>query len=268
VSEIVTNHLTCRNGMPGYVAVPEGKKGIPGVIILHERYGYVQHPRDVAERFARLGLAGFAINAFFNCDYQDALAAGTKRFHFTDPQAVEYLRVAIATLTETAPVDRSKIAVLGMCQTGRHPLVMAAEAGEIAAAICWYGAGADREFEAGHLFPRPLGEVIADIDCPLLGLFGEDDNHIPVTNVRRMRDLLERSGKTFEINIYEGAPHGFLNNTMLERYRHEQSELAWRVQMDFLHRAFNGGFDPARAMQRYEANIAVDYRFNSSSAHA
>ncbi|HTI85811.1 MAG TPA: dienelactone hydrolase family protein [Alphaproteobacteria bacterium] len=267
MSDIVSRDVTCGNGMPGYLALPPGSGKVPGVIILHERYGYVQHPRDVADRFARLGMAGFAINGFFNCDFQPALADGTKRFHFTDPQSVEYVRAAIRTMTEEAPVDRSKIALLGMCQTGRHPLVMAAQKGEIAAAICWYGAGANREFEAGPLFPRPLGEVIADIDCPVLGLFGEKDNHIPVSNVRRMRDLLEQSGKTFEINVYQGAPHGFLNNTMLERYRHEESESAWRVQMDFLHRAFNGGFDRTRAVQHYAADIAADYRFASSSAH-
>ena len=82
------------------------------------------------------------------------------------------------------------------------------------------------------------------------------DNHIPVANVRRMRNLLEDSGKTFDINVYEGAPHGFLNNTMLERYRHPQSEAAWAVQMDFLKKAFYGGFESGRAIQRFAANVS------------
>jgi carboxymethylenebutenolidase len=147
-----------------------------------------------------------------------------------------------------------------MCQTGRHPMVMAAETKALAAAICWYGAGANREFEVGPYYPKPLSDIIARLNCPLLGLFGEIDNHIPVANVRRMRDLLEQNGKTFEINIYENSPHGFLNNTMLERYRHPQSETAWSVQMAFLEKAFNGGFDRKRAEQRYSANLSADSR--------
>ena len=113
----------------------------PGVIILHERYGFVQHPREVAERFARLGMAGFAINGFFKCDFQSSLADGTKRYYMTDPESVDYMTSAVEALKATGRVDTAKIAVLGMCQTGRHPFVMAANSDLIAAAICWYGGG-------------------------------------------------------------------------------------------------------------------------------
>jgi carboxymethylenebutenolidase len=91
----------------------------------------------------------------------------------------------------------------------------------------------------------------------VLGLFGETDRHIPIANVRRLRDLLEQHGKTFQINIYADAPHGFLNETMPERYRHAQAEAAWSAQMDFLDKAFNGGFDRSRSVQTYAANIAT-----------
>ena len=147
-----------------------------------------------------------------------------------------------------------------MCQTGRHPLVMAAESSSIAAAICWYGAGSKKEFEAGPYFPEPLADILARVKCPVLGLFGETDRHIPVANVRYIRDVLEQNGKTFQINIYEDAPHGFLNNTMPERYRHPQSEAAWKVQMDFLEKAFNLGFDRTRAVQCYAANLSAGER--------
>lgn len=261
MAEPTAQHIQCGNGMPGYLALPNASGKVPAVIILHERYGFVQHPRDVAERFARLGMVGLAINGFFKCNFQDALADGTKRYYMSDPESVEYLTSAIEALEGTSRVDTTKIAVLGMCQTGRHPLVMAAETRLIAAAICWYGAGSNREFEAGPYYPRPLANILAQVNCPVLGLFGEIDGHIPVGNVRRIRDLLEQYGKTFDINIYEGAPHGFLNNTMPERYRHIQSEAAWRLQMDFLHKAFNGGFDATRTVQHYEANVAADYRY-------
>lgn len=261
MADFTTQNIQCANGMPGYLALPKTSGKVPAVIILHERYGFVQHPRDVAERFARLGMAGLAINGFFKCDFQDGLADGTKRYYMTDPESVDYMTAAIQAVRDTGRVDITKIATLGMCQTGRHPMVMAAETRAIAAAICWYGAGSNREFETGPYYPKPLADILSRVNCPVLGLFGENDGHIPITNVRRIRDLLERHGKTFDINIYEDAPHGFLNNTMLERYRHEQSEAAWRVQMDFLNTSFKGGYDGTRAVQRFSANIAADYRF-------
>lgn len=257
MAEFTTKDVVCANGMPGYLALPEGTAKVPGVIILHERYGFVQHPHDVAERFARLGMAGFAINGFFKCDFQPSLADGTKRYYMTDPESVDYMTSAVAALTATGRVDPAKIAVLGMCQTGRHPFVMAADSDLIAAAICWYGAGMHSEFEVGPYFPKPLSDILSRVRCPVLGQFGENDNHIPVANVRRIRDMLEQSGKTFEIHVYGGALHGFLNDRMPERYSKPQCEAAWVDQMNFLNKAFSGGFDKTRAEQRYVANLTV-----------
>src|SRR5438874_11515475 len=105
-------NIACRNGMPGYLVLPEASSKVPGIVVLHERYGFVQHPRNVAERFGRLGMAALAINAFFKCDFQESLAQGTKRYYISDPESVEYLAAAIDALGETGRVDTAKIAVL------------------------------------------------------------------------------------------------------------------------------------------------------------
>jgi carboxymethylenebutenolidase len=258
MADFVAEDTQCANGMPGYLAVPKGSGKVPAVIILHERYGFGQHQRDIAERFAKAGIAGFAVNAFYKCDFQDALASGTKRFRITDPESVEFVNAAIHRLKQTGRVDASKIAFLGMCQTGRHPLIMAAEGETIAAAICWYGAGSNKEFEVSQYYTKPLAEYLAKAGCPILGIFGALDAHIPVTNVRRIRDELEKSRKPFEIYVVEGAPHGFLNSRMPKRYRHEQSEFVWKVQMEFLNKAFHGGFPPGQIPQHYRADLPAD----------
>jgi carboxymethylenebutenolidase len=229
------------------------------VIILHERYGFVQHPRDVAEHFAELGMIGLAINAFYQCDYQSALGDGSRFYYFTDEESVRIIEAALDSLDKLGRADMTRVAVLGMCQTGRHPIVMAAESKRIAAAICWYGAGADREFEVGPYYSKPLEDKLARAHCPLLGMFGENDVHIPLANVRRMRDILERHGKAFEIHVHADAPHGFLNNTMAERYRPEQAAAAWRIQMDFLDRAFRRINQRAPVNQTYVANLSVEH---------
>jgi carboxymethylenebutenolidase len=256
--EFVAREVACANGMPGYLAIPETDRKVPAVVILHERYGFGQHQRDVADRFARNGIAGFAINGFFECDFQPELAAGTRRFRFTDAESVEFTKLAIQVLKETGRVDSSKIASLGMCQTGRHPLIMAAESDALAAAICWYGAGSNKEFEVNQYYTKPLADYLANVKCPILGIFGGLDGHIPVSNVRRIRDELEKHQKIFEFYIVENSPHGFLNNCMQTRYRHEQSEYSWKVQLEFLHKAFNQGFPPDQIRQHYLANLPIE----------
>lgn len=47
MSEFVTSEPVCANGMPGYLAIPKGDAKVPAVIILHERYGFGQHQRDI-----------------------------------------------------------------------------------------------------------------------------------------------------------------------------------------------------------------------------
>src|SRR6185312_5257642 len=105
VAEITRRDIVCAGGMPGHLALPQASGKVPGVVILHERYGFVQHPRDVADRFAELGMAGLAVNGFHRCDYQDALAAGTKRYRFADPETVDIVSAAIEALAATGRVD-------------------------------------------------------------------------------------------------------------------------------------------------------------------
>jgi carboxymethylenebutenolidase len=253
--DFTTKDVQCPGGMPGYLALPNGSGKVPAVVILHERYGFVQHPRDVAERFAQRGMAGFAINAFFKCNHQPKLADGTGRHYTTDPETVDYMTAAIDALKTLDRVDAAKIAVLGMCQTGRHPIVMAADSDLIAAAIVWYGGGMKADFEVGPYFPQPLSDVVARVRCPVLGQFGELDKHIPVANVRRLRDLFEQSNKSFEIKVYGEALHGFLNDRMPERYHEPQAEAGWVDMIDFLKRVFDGRF-AGRVIQRYDADLA------------
>ena len=92
-------------------------------------------------------------------------------------------------------VDNKSIAVKGVCQTGRHPLIIAARK-KIAAALVWYGAAQDREWESNELYKEPLADVIEKIDCPVLGVFGEADHMISLDHVRRFRNCFEEKRKT------------------------------------------------------------------------
>ena len=185
---------------------------------MHERYGLVKHTQDQAMRCARDGFAVLAPNFFFRHPDQKVLNAGDCRYDMTDPESVELIKAALAAVKNHKAADPSKVVVVGYCQTGRHPLVFAAEV-PISAAVVWYGAAATREWEVNKLQPKPLDDVIAKLDCPVFGAFGEADHIISLDDVRRFRNSLEKHKKNYDIHIYKGAPHGWLNDTMPGRYR-------------------------------------------------
>src|SRR5712691_5877313 len=111
--DIATQDITCDNGMPAVLAYPVGGAGFPTVILMHERYGLVRHTRDQAMRFARDGYAVLAPNFFFRHPDQATLNAGNSRYDLTDPESVELIKAALATLTKHAAVDLSKVVVAG-----------------------------------------------------------------------------------------------------------------------------------------------------------
>src|SRR5260370_1933875 len=190
--------------------------------VMEERYGLVKHTKDQAIRCARDGFAVLAPNFFFKHRDQRKLNAGDTRYDMTDPESVAYLKAAIATLKKYRAADSKRLAVAGYCQTGRHPLLLAAEVA-IRAAVDWYAAASKREWEVNEAQPKPLDEVIAAIACPVFGAFVEADHIISLADVRRFRNCLETHKTSYDIHVYAGAPHGSLNDTMPGRYRKAQA---------------------------------------------
>src|SRR5215472_678718 len=255
-SNIATQDITCDNGMPAFLAYPAGGGSFPTVILMHERYGLVKHTRDQAIRCARDGYAVLAPNFFFRHPDQAALNAGNSRYDFTDPESVELIKAALALLTKQAAADLSKVVVAGYCQTGRHPLIFAA--------VVWYGAASKREWEVNKLQPKPLDEVIAALPCPVFAAFGEADHIISIEDVQRLRNRLEAHRKSYDIHLYAGAPHGWLNDTMPGRYRKPQAEAGWAAQQRFLSRVVAGGFEAQRVSWRFEGDSGTDYDFSKN----
>jgi carboxymethylenebutenolidase len=261
--DIATHDITCGNGMPAVFAHPIGGGSFPTVILMHERYGLVKHTRDQAMRCARDGYAVLAPNFFFRHPDQATLNAGNSRYDITDPESVELIKAALATLKQHDAADLSKIVVAGYCQTGRHPLIFAAEV-PISAAVVWYGAASKREWEVSEFYPRPLDQMIAKISCPVFAAFGEADHIISLEDVRRFRNCLEAHNKSYDIRIYEGAPHGWLNDTMPGRYRKREADAGWAAQQQFLSKVFTGGYDPKRVLWRFESDSGTDYDFSKN----
>ena len=252
-------------GIGAVRALPKAKGKRPAVIILHERYGIDQHTKDLTGRLAQAGFVGFAPDLFhrFTGD-RKAVLRGEQRVDLTDDGALEDLNAAVEYLRKLKEVDGSKIGIIGVCQTGRQPVLLAAKRDDIAGAVVLYGAIGGKEWLANDLRPTAIEELIPQVNCPILGVFGEADHIISVDDVVRFRNALEKARKNCHIRIYAGAPHGWLNDTMPGRYRKEAAKDAWSLMMAFLKSCFAGQWDQSRIVCKYESTYSTGYDFRKN----
>jgi carboxymethylenebutenolidase len=252
-------------GISAVRALPKAKGPRPGVILLHERYGIDQHTKDLTAKLAQAGLVGFAPDLFhrFTGDRKTVLR-GEQRVDLTDAGALEDLNAAVAYLKNSSYVDGSRLAIIGVCQSGRQALLLPANRNDIAGAVVLYGAIGGKEWLANDLRPTPVENLIAQVSCPVLGVFGEADHIISIDDVARFRNCLERERKSYYVRLYRDAPHGWLNDTMPGRYRKEAAKDAWSLMIAFLKRCFADGWDKERIFSTFESDYSSHYDFSKN----
>jgi carboxymethylenebutenolidase len=248
--------------MNGFLGIPAGGGKNPVVIHLHERYGIVQHTTDLGQKFVNAGYVTIVPDFFsrFTGD-REVLARGDDRCDLGDEEVMLDLDAVIAFLRTVPEADTSKIAMAGVCQTGRQPILAAAKRDYIKAAVVLYGAVYDADWKSHPSRPEPIDKLMQELTCPLTAVFGELDNLIHRDNIVRMFTVLAQAKKSFDIRMYADAPHGFLNDTMPGRYRAAQSDAAWSQITSFLRSVFAGEWQKERAIWRFAADSSVDYDF-------
>jgi carboxymethylenebutenolidase len=252
-------------GIGAVRALPRAKGKRPAVIILHERYGIDQHTKDLTVKLAQAGFVGLAPDLFhrFTGDRKTVLR-GEQRVDLTDDGALADLNAAVDYLKKLTAVDAARIGIIGVCQTGRQPVLVAAHRDDIAGVVVLYGAIGGREWQGNELRPTPIEDLVAKVSCPVLGVFGEADHIISIDDVARFRNCLEKAKKSCHIRIYRDAPHGWLNDTMPGRYRKEAANDAWKLMMAFLKKCFAGGWDKDRISCIYESDYSANYDFTKN----
>lgn len=253
------------SGISAFRALPRAKGKRPAVILLHERYGVDRHTKDLTLKLAQAGYVGLAPDLFsrFAGDGK-ALQQGKVRVELRDEEVLKDLDEAVAYLKKQSAVDASRIGIIGVCQTGRQSLLLAAHRNDISASVVLYGAVGEKEWLTNELRPEPTERLIDQLSCPVLGIFGEADHIISVDSVLRFRGCLEQSNKSYHIRLYRDAPHGWLNDTMPGRYRKEAANDAWRLIISFLKTVFGGGWGRERVLWTFESDISAGYDFTKN----
>jgi carboxymethylenebutenolidase len=250
------------NRINAYLGKPAGAGKRPAIIHLHERYGIVQHTTDLGEKFVQAGYVTIVPDLFsrFTGD-RAALAAGNDRCELDDEEVLGDIDAVVAHLRTLPEVDMTKIAISGVCQTGRQPILMSAKRDYIRAVVMLYGAVYDADWKSDPRRPEPIDKLIEQMSAPMAGIFGELDNLIPLNNIVRMIGVLANAKKSFDVRVYADAPHGFINDTMPGRFRPEQAQAAWNQITTFLEAVFHGKYNQDRAVWNFQSDTSVNYDF-------
>jgi carboxymethylenebutenolidase len=201
--------------LTGYLARPESGEAAPAVILIQEWWGLNQHILDVTNRFAAEGFVVLAPDLYKGQVATEPDEARKLVMELDMPEAVNEIQQAIAFLLEQDYVAGDKVGIVGFCMGGGLALQTArAEADRLGAAVAFYGS------------PLTPAEA-AEVNAPILGLYGGKDQGIPVDAVRSMEEALDAAGIDNEIYVYEDAQHAFFNDTRASSYDAEASADAW-----------------------------------------
>jgi carboxymethylenebutenolidase len=250
------------NRMNGFFGQPTGSGKRPAVIHLHERYGIVQHTTDLGEKFVQHGYVTLVPDLFSRfTGNREKLAKGDERCDLDDGEVLHDIDLVVEYLRAIPEVDMARVAISGVCQTGRQPILMAAKRDYIAAVVMLYGAVYDADWKSQPQRAESIDKLLEQMSCPMVAVFGELDNLIPLNNIVRMVGVLANARKSFDVRVYPGAPHGFLNDTMPGRFRAEQTHAAWNQITSFLDAVFTGRYAKDRVLWRFESDSSADYDF-------
>lgn len=252
-------------GTPVFIAIPNGAGPHPCMMLMHERYGLVQHTIDIAKRLATNGYLVAAPDLYHEFEDQAALHAGTATMRISDEAVVKQLESVLELIESSYGADTQRLAVMGVCATGRYPLAYASDH-PVSACVTFYGGLNEESWSSNEMHPIPMDEYLANIKAPILGVYGEGDHTIPISDVLKFRDALERHNKSYQITIYPGMPHGWLNDTMPGRYRREMAERTWGELLAFLDSTLNQRDPSATGIIAWKFSSAksVDYDFTKN----
>ena len=254
---------TLASGMRVWTARPDTTEQRPAVLLLHERYGPVQHSFNMIERLANDGYVACVPDTFHRHEGdRGPIERAEGRVDPTDADALEDLDETLAYLRTLSYVDGGKIGIAGFCASGRTPLVFAAARDAATAIAIFHGGIYPRDYVPEYPGQETVANLIPRVQCPILGAFGELDRLVPLENVARFRRELDGLGKNYQIRVYGDTPHGWLNTTMPDGYRKEAAEDGWRTLVTFFADAFDGKWSTGEPIRRFEADPSIAYDFS------
>lgn len=206
----------------GYLSLPD-KPG-PGLVVIQEYWGLVDHIKNLADRFAAEGFIALAPDLYHGTMTKSPDEAGKLLMALNIGEAGKDMKGAAQYLLELDEVEPKKVGILGFCMGGQLALYAATEfPDQISAGVNFYGI-------------HPKVQIDPDkIEVPVLAHFAKRDKSVPEAAARALVDSIESKGKPIEAHFYD-ADHAFFNDTRPEVHNRAAADLAWSRTLAFLRR--------------------------------
>jgi len=220
--------------MPGYYAKPKGAVRPPVVLVAMEIFGLHEYIKDVTRRLAKLGAFAVAPDYYFRkgvdltkiTEIKDLLPIVNAK---PDAELLSDLDATVAWAKGQGG-DTTHLGIIGFCRGGRTVWEYAAHSSDLKAGVAFYGPPVDPPNPA---WPKSPMQLASDMKAPVLGLYGAEDQGIPVAQVEAFKKALADDKKTAEFKIYPGAPHGF-HADYRGSYRKDAAEDGWNQMQAWL----------------------------------
>jgi carboxymethylenebutenolidase len=213
-----------------YTARPLQPGPIGGVVVIHHMPGYDEQSKEYARTFAAHGYNAVVPNLYHRdapgADPDDAAAAARAKGGVPDERLVGDVAGAAAYLRGLSS-SNGKVGTIGYCSGGRQSFLAACSLPLEAAVDCYGGFVVGTPPEGMPLKVSPIVHLTKNLSCPLLGLFGADDQYPSPAQVAELEQELKAQGKTYEFHSYEGAGHAFFSVNRTS-YRPEAAVDGWQ----------------------------------------
>jgi carboxymethylenebutenolidase len=212
----------------GYLARPANAAGkLPAVLVIHENRGLNPYVEDVARRLAVANFMAFAPDGLTSAGgYPGDDEKGAADFAKVDRAKMTEDFVAAAKWLRTRSDATGKLGAVGFCYGGGIANTLAVRLGsDLAAAVPFYGA-------------QPAAADVAKIKAAVLAHYGGLDTRVNA-GWPAYEEALKANKCQYQAFIYEGANHGFHNDTT-PRYDEAAAKLAWQRTMDHFNKYLKG----------------------------
>jgi carboxymethylenebutenolidase len=216
--------------IPAFVARPAKAGRYPAVVLVSEIFGLHEYIRDTARRLAKTGYVVIAPDFFVRAGDPSTMTDFPAILKIvataTDAQVTGDVAAAVAWLKAQKFVDGKRLGITGYCWGGAVTWESVARLKDFKAGVAWYGrlSGGMAPGDATNRNPIDLAP---ELNAPVLGLYGEKDSGIPLTDVEKMKAALKAAGKTgSDILVFPAAQHGF-HADYRPSYKKDAAEEAW-----------------------------------------
>lgn len=212
----------------GYLVKPAKATGkLPGILVIHENRGLNPYIEDVARRLGTENFIAFAPDGLTSVGgYPGDDEKGGQLFRTVDRAKMNEDFIAAAKWLKAHPDCTGKIGAVGFCFGGAVVNMLAVNLGsDLAAGVPFYGG-------------QPNAEDTAKIKAPLLLQYAGLDERVNA-GWPAYEAALKANKVPYEAHIYEGANHGFHNDTT-PRYDEKSAKLAWSRTLEFFNKHVRG----------------------------